>query len=447
LARRARERPEHSGCSRARRVLLILAATAALAGTVWVLRAASAGQRARGIRGSAEDACRRYDFLAAHARWLAYLEARPDEAEAHLLAARCARRAEFLEDYTGPHPELRESFSDHLQAARRLGGRPADLALEEALAQAQHGRRPDHEDRLLEGVRAGGADSRLVLEALAHRHLRRLQFDKALGCVESLLEADPDHALALLWRGRILDQFKQVQNGREDYEQALKVAPDFDAARYYLAESLLRSRRAPEAKAHLQVLMDRGTGNLLVRLRWAKCRIALGEEAVGQELLDAWLAEAPPKHPRLLEALEARARLALALGQPGEAEAFARRALRESPLDQYALHDLITSLNAQGRRQEARDVEEQLGKIKQDLRFLSRCREELAKNPADASLRYEIGAAYLRVGRPGEALVWLHGVLERDPKHKPTLRMLADYYAQIGNEAPAAELRRRAAGP
>jgi thioredoxin-like negative regulator of GroEL len=193
--------------------------------------------------------------------------------------------------------------------------------------------------------------------------------------------------------------------------------------------------------------MDRGADNLLVRLRWAKCRIALGEEGVGQELLDAWLAEAPAKHPRLLEALEARARLALALGRPGEAEAFARRALRESPLDQYALHDLTSSLNAQGRRQEARAVEEQLDKIKQDLRFLSRCREELAKNPADVSLRYEIGAAYLRVGRPGEALVWLHGVLERDPKHKPTLQRLADYYAQIGNEASAAELRRRAAGP
>jgi tetratricopeptide (TPR) repeat protein len=447
LASRARERLENSGRWRPRLVLLALAATAALAGTVWALRAASAGQRARELRGSAEDACRRYDFLAAHARWLAYLEVRPDEAEAHLLAARCARRAEFLEDYTGPHPELRESSSDHLQAARRLGARPDDVALEEALAQAQHGRRSDHEDRLLEGVRAGGADAPLILEALAHRHLRRLQFERALGCVESLLEADPDHALALLWRGRILEQFKQVRDGREDYERALKAVPDFDAARYYLAESLLRSQQAPEAEAHLRALLDRGTDNLLVRLAWAKCRIARGEEGVGRKLLDAWLAQAPARHPRLLEALEARARLALALGQPEDAEAFARRALQESPLDQHALHDLAGSLNAQGRRQEARAVEEQLEKIKQDLRIVSRCREELARNPDDVSLRYEIGAAFLRVGRPGEALVWLHGVLERDPKHKPTLQALADYYAQAGNEASAAELRRRAAEP
>jgi predicted Zn-dependent protease len=116
-------------------------------------------------------------------------------------------------------------------------------------------------------------------------------------------------------------------------------------------------------------------------------------------------------------------------------------------LDQYALHHLANSLIAQERGQEARAVEEQLDKIKQDLRIVTRCREKLAKNPDDVSLRHEIGAAYLRVGRPGEALVWLNSALVRDPKHKPTLQTLADYHARVGNDAAAAELRRRAADP
>jgi tetratricopeptide (TPR) repeat protein len=428
-------------------VLLLLVATAAVAGTVWFVRTASAARRAREMRNSAEAASRRFDFLTAHARWLAYLATYPEDAEAHLLAARCARRAEFLEDFTGRHPELLESFPDHLQAARRLGARPADVALEEALAQVQHGRRSEHEEQLRKGVQTGGPDALLILEAMTHRYLRRLQFDQAAGCVDSLLEADQDHELALMWRGRILEQFNQVQKGQDEYKRALAVAPDFDAARYYLAESLFRSEQVPEAKAQFQALLDREANNLLVRLAWAKCRIALGEEEAGKELLDAWLADAPDKHPRMLEALEARGRLALALGQPAEAEAFARRALRESPLDQYALYDLARSLNAQGRREEGRAVEEQLDKIKQDLRIVSRSREALAKNPDDVSLRYEIGAAYLRVGRPGEALVWLNSVLERDPKHKPTLQALADYYAKAGNEAAAAEMRRRVADP
>jgi Tfp pilus assembly protein PilF len=63
------------------------------------------------------------------------------------------------------------------------------------------------------------------------------------------------------------------------------------------------------------------------------------------------------------------------------------------------------------------------------------------------SLRHEIGAAYLRVGRPGEALVWLNSALERDPKHRPTLQTLAEYHAQAGDEAAAAAMRRRAANP
>jgi tetratricopeptide (TPR) repeat protein len=426
---------------------LILLATVALAGTVWAVHATYVRQRARDIRGSAEDACRRYDFLAEHSRWLAYLEIHPKEAEGHLLAARCARRAEFLEDFTGPQADLADSFSHHLSAARDLGALPAAVALEEVLARVQHGRFSGDEGLLLERAQAGGADAPLILEALVHRHLRRLQFERALACVESLLKMQPDHALGLLWRGRILEQFKQVESGREDYEQALKAVSDFDAARYYLAESLLRSQQVTEAETHLKVLLDRGADNLLVRLAWAKCRIALSDESRGQELLDAWLAEAPTKHPRLLEALEARARLALDGGQPAKAEAFARRALQESPLDQHALFDLARSLNAQERLQEARVVEEQLEKIKQDLRIVARCREELAKTPDNVSLRHEIGAAYLRVGRPGEALVWLNSVLERDPMHRATLQTLADYYARAGKEAAAAELRRRAANP
>lgn len=426
---------------------LLLLATVALAGTVWIIHAAFVRHRARELRRSADEASRRFEFQAAHALWLAYLEDHATEAEAHLHAARCARRAELLEDYAGPHPELGESFSAHLDAARRLNASPLAVALEETLERVQRGRPSGDERRLLERVRAEEAEAPLILEALVQGNLRRLQFDRALGLVETLLNVQPDHALGFLWRGRIRDQFNPGQSGREDLEQALKINPSFDAARYYLAESLLRSHQVTDAEAHLQVLREKQPDNLLVRLAWAKCRIALGDQSQGQELLDAWLAEAPNKHPRLLEALEARARLALSLGQPSKAEAFARRALQESPLDQHALHNLARSLAAQERHSEAQAVEEQLEKIKQDLRLVTRCRDELARNPDEVSLRHEIGAAYLRLGRPGEALVWLNSALERDPKHKPTLQTLADFHARAGKESVAAELRRRAADP
>src|SRR5262249_23722529 len=144
-------------------------------------------------------------------------------------------------------------------------------------------------------------------------------------------------------------------------------------------------------------------------------------------------------------ALVARGRLALALGQPAQAETFARRGLQESPLDRYALYLLAGSLRAQQRRQEARAVEEQLESIKRDLRLVARCRYEWPRSPADVSLRHKIGATYFRVGRPAEALVWLNSVLARNPQHRPTLQVLADYHAKLGDKETAAQLRRRLA--
>jgi predicted Zn-dependent protease len=375
----------------------------------------------------------------------AYLAIRAADAEAQLLAAQCARRAAFLETYTGPHPELVEAASRHQDAAERLGASPAAVALERLLLEAQHGEPSGNKGFLLERAQVGEADAPLILEALAHCYLRNLQLDEALVCVEKLLKGRPDHVLGLLWRGRIRHELKQVRSGREDYEQALKVVSDFDPARYYLAESLLRSHQPREAQTHLKVLIDRDVDNPLVRLAWAECWIALGDDRKGQELLDAWFAETPKTHPRRGPALVARARLALAMGRSAQAETFARRALQEMPLDRHALYSLARSLNAQERTQEARAVEDQLELIKRDLRLVARCREELTRNPADVPLRYEIGAAYFRVGRPAEALVWLNGVLARNPKHRPTLQALAEYHAKVGDRETTAQLRRRLA--
>jgi tetratricopeptide (TPR) repeat protein len=428
-----------------KRWLILVATVVALAWTVWAVHAWSVRERAREGRALADDACRRHDFLAGYTHLQSYLAIRAEDAEAQLLAAQCARRAAFLETYTGPHPELLEAVSRHQDAAERLGAPPPAVALERLLSEAQHGEPSANKGFLLKRAQAAEADAPLILEALTHCYLRNLQLEEALLCVERLLTVRPDHVLGLLWRGRIRDELKKVPSGREDYEQALKVVSDFDPARYYLAESLLRSNQARDAQAHLKVLIDRDVGNSLVRLAWAECWAALGNDPLGQELLDAWLAETPRKHPRRGHALVARARLALAMNQPAQAESFARSALQEMPLDRYALYVLARSLNAQQRGEEAGAVEKQLEAIKRDLRLVAKCRQELTGAPADVPLRYEIGAAYFRVGRDAEALVWLKSVLARNPKHRPTLQSLADYHAKVGDKETAAQLRRRLA--
>ncbi len=156
-----------------------------------------------------------------------------------------------------------------------------------------------------------------------------------------------------------------------------------------------------------------------------------------------------PAHPRLLEALNERASTALALREPAQGESFARRALQISPCDERALYSLYSSLNSQGRQEEARQIQDRLAQARKDSQFLSRALSQLAQSPNDLALRQQIGETYLRLGIPGEAMAWFTGILDYDPRHRPTLQILADYFARNGNADLAAEYRRRLdlAGP
>ena len=147
---------------------------------------------------------------------------------------------------------------------------------------------------LFEQVKQGSADSALILEGLIHGYLRRFSFEKALVCQEALLKLEPGNIQALLWRGRMRATLKHRSGAREDFETALKLVPQFAAARYYLCELLLNTNQFHDAETHLKILNEQVAENLNVRLLWARCRIAMGDDAGGRQLLDLWLADVPP---------------------------------------------------------------------------------------------------------------------------------------------------------
>jgi tetratricopeptide (TPR) repeat protein len=414
------------------------------AGAAWKIHAASAARRADALWALAEERCRHYDFRAAHGCLLGYLQLQPTNAEAHLQAGRCARRAEFLEDYQGDDPELHQVALRHLDEAERQGAPPEEVAVERALVSMQHGTWGNYERILVERVRKLTPDTPLILEGLIHAYLRRVNFEKALACEGALLRMEPANLQGLLWRGRMRALLRQKADAYQDLESALRLAPDFDPARYYLAEMLANENRYHEALPHVKVLLEHSGTNLLVRLLGARCRIEVGEDSSGLEL-DAWLQDAPPHHPRLLEAFDAAARAALAASQPEKAEGYARRALVELPLDKQALFNLARSLNMQGRKQEAGEVEKLLAQVTKDLAIVAQVWDRLAKDSTNLELRYELGSAYLRLARPGDALVWLNSVLDREPEHRATLRLLGDYYEKCGQRALATTMRQRLA--
>ena len=58
----------------------------------------------------------------------------------------------------------------------------------------------------------------------------------------------------------------RTRSARGDFEEAVRRDPDFDPARFYLAENLLRINRVEDAARHLNLLRARLPNNLLVRL-------------------------------------------------------------------------------------------------------------------------------------------------------------------------------------
>jgi tetratricopeptide (TPR) repeat protein len=423
---------------------LITLAILAGAGAAWKIHFAAAERRANDLWELANGACRRFDFRSAHGYLLAYLQLRPADMEGHLLAGRCARRVEFLEDYEGVDPEWQQAAARHLCEAERLGAPAETVAVERILANIQHGARLDNERILMQRVKELKPDTPLILEGLIHAYLRHVNYEKALACEDALLRMEPGNLQGLLWRGRMRALLRQKPGAREDYEAALRLNPDFDPARYYLAEMLAAGNQSHEAEGHVRILLEHAPKNLLGRLLWARCQMELGHDPTGVEI-DIWLEDAPPHHPRLIEALDAGARAALSSPLPEKAERYARRALQEAPLDQHSLYNLARSLNMQGRTHEAQEIEEQLAQVTKDLAIVARVWDRLAKEPTSLELRYEMGDAYLRLRRPGDALVWLNSVLDRNPEHRATLRLLADYYEKCGQPALAAEMRQRLA--
>ena len=54
----------------------------------------------------------------------------------------------------------------------------------------------------------------------------------------------------------------------------------------------------------------------------------------------------------------------------------------------------------------------------------------MLKNPQDLDTRFKVAKWMMEHGHEDEGLKWTKEILRADPRHAPTHRVLADYYAQ-----------------
>jgi tetratricopeptide (TPR) repeat protein len=381
----------------------------------------------------AEHDLAKRDFAAAHAHLQSYLKVHSHDATTHFLAARTARRGGMFDD-----------ARRHLEDCEHLHWPRDSIALERMLITVQQGEVAAHEEYLLSCLDSEHEEVPLILEALIEGYFRSFKVEMAAFCVQKFLERQPDNPQGYFWSGQVHDTMELIPDAVLDYGKAIDLDPDFDLARLYLAEDLVRSERGSEALPHFELLRSKHYHERRVQLGLASCLAVMGDLEKAGELLDEWLVEMAPDDPHALQAMTERGKIALSLEQPAEAEKWFRKGLALFPHNREILYHLFLSLEELDRHEEARIFEAQCRDIDNDLRRVEHFKEQLRRNPHDPAPRYEIGVILLRLGRDNDALTWLVSALQEDALYRPALVALADYYEKKGDTVRVKEFRRRA---
>jgi tetratricopeptide (TPR) repeat protein len=410
--------------------------TAALILTIGILLGAGAGLYGYALRQwqAAQTAIKNGRPAQAQEKLPLCLFVWPRSVRVHLLAARAAR--------------MRGDFQDaeaHLNRCLELQrGEKADIQLEFLLMRAQAGQEDAVRDDLLAYVENKHPDTPLILESLARAYMHSFQYAPALFILNRWIREEPDAAKAYYWRGWVMEMNLEHQQAAEDYHKALELDPDLVEVRIRVAEMALERNDAEEALPLLERLCREYPDRADVSARLGQCRFLQGRDQEARVLLEGAL-EKMPNDPALLLHL---AKLELNAAKPAEAEKWLRRALEVNPYDLEARYILVTSLEGQDRRDEAKAA---LSEHREQKRLLERAnkllRDEVARSPNDPKVAYEVGDIFLHIGQERLGVYWLSQALKLDDSYKPAHQALADYYESKDDHDAAARHRRWLAAP
>ncbi len=352
----------------------------------------------------------------------------PIRADAHLLAARVARRLGKIDE-----------AHTHLEAHERCGGDADGRAFEQTLLLVQEGEGElaGQDDHLLELVRDNHPQAPDILEALAQRYLKTNQ----PGGLPRLLELWSDRFVTSCWRGKVHYQLGHVAEAVADLAPFVAQQPDWDELRFELAQACSRAGHAGDALQHWRHLQRRDPDSPDVLHGLAMCLQDLSRLDEAAAALDHLL-EQHPLHPA---GLVERARVAFRQDQPELGERLARRAIdsNRAAVDAYLI--LALCLDAQGRADEARQQRRRWQGLDAAQYHLGLIMPQLGRFPNDARLHHEAGSSFLLLGNQQMAIEALGQALRIDPHHRPTHRLLAEYYTTIGDRERAKGHQRAAA--
>jgi tetratricopeptide (TPR) repeat protein len=412
-------------------VWLALAAVVTGAGYIQVRRS-----QANSHLAAAQTALAARDFTGARNHVQAYLVLRPQDGEAHLLAARAERELALLES---AQPGWDSAIQAHLQVAREQGADAEAVRFEAALTAALNGS-PEAERYLLGRATGDGPDAVMALETLVRVNLDKHQFGHARRCVDRLLELEPNHALALFWRGLMQELQLRFEPELADYQRALELDPKLDVVRTRLACCLVALNRHAEAMPHYRELLEGHPDDPEALLGLATCCQAQGEFSEAAAALDRLLQIDPERG----SALALRGRVAYALGNPREAEKWLQQGLARAPHDAPAYYALSRCLRDRGDQAGASRAQARADELTANWKRAHEITAQIARKPRDPELRCKAGELLLGLGQETIGLNWLYSALQIDPTQPAAHQALAVYYERKGDRTRAAEHKRHA---
>jgi tetratricopeptide (TPR) repeat protein len=352
-----------------------------------------------------------------------FLDRNPHDGNAHLLAARIARRRALK---TNESVTWLDEAHQHLSQAERSSSDPEAIGLERALlaVQEQAASAATSEQQLMKYVQKDHPDSPLVLEALATGFRKTRRFPQALHCLDKLIGLQPNNAWAHLTLGRCFDELSQPAVAIAAYEKVIDIDPENVDARMRLVDNLIEYRRTQDALVHLSCLKQRLQENAAVLVGLGTCLHTDNQLVDAERSLRAALAIEPDNAKALTEL----GKIQLELGQLDEAERHLRHAVVAVPYARRSLFALYQCLEQTAKEAEAAQCLARYQQIDADLRRLRALQQSIMTAPHDADRDYEAGTLCLRNGLPEEGIHWLKSALRENPAHAGARQALAGYF-------------------
>lgn len=335
----------------------------------------------------------------------------PDSIDAHLGAARAARRAD----------DLARAQTD-LQACQRLHPSRPEVALEAALLEAQRGGVVGQPGTFVAYLDHVCPEKYLIQEARAKGFLQIDCLEEAQGCLEDVLRHQPDHFQGRLLRGRLSEILHREADALRDYRRALDRRPESSEARIGVARNLDRLGQTDEAGRQYEQALAAHPENLEARLGTARWHTRSGRYADAHRLLDEFSAASAADAPTLVEC----ARLALAEQHAAEAERLVRQALAVDAYHRPAYLLLADALQLQGEAEQANQQRTRAEQLDADERRLPVLKGQVNATPSSVPLLFELGTVLLRLGQVDHGEQALQAVLHLEPGHAGARKALAE---------------------